>query len=190
MKHLLLISATFCFFLSLHAQNIPEKEWQLSTAVLAAPEDDRENATILGYDADGEVVTLREGTNNFVCLASKPGKEQFNAACYHKELEPYMARGRELRKQGMSFQQAFDQREEEVKSKKLSMPDKSTLYVLSGTVTAEGKVEDTYLRYVIYIPYATAESTGLPLSPASTGGPWIMDPGTHRAHIMINPPKD
>jgi hypothetical protein len=52
-----------------------------------------------------------------------------------------------------------------------------------------GEVKDGYLRYVIYIPYATAESTGLPLKPDAPGMPWIMDPGTHRAHIMINPPK-
>jgi len=45
------------------------------------------------------------------------------------------------------------------------------------------------LRYVIYIPFATAESTGLPLAPSAPGMPWIMDPGTHRAHIMINPPQ-
>jgi hypothetical protein len=41
---------------------------------------------------------------------------------------------------------------------------------------------------VIYIPYATAESTGLPAKPGSPGMPWIMNPGTARAHIMIDPP--
>jgi len=41
---------------------------------------------------------------------------------------------------------------------------------------------------VVYIPWATAASTGLPIKPAAPGMPWIMDPGTHRAHIMITPP--
>jgi hypothetical protein len=45
------------------------------------------------------------------------------------------------------------------------------------------------MRYVIYIPFATPESTGIPLKPLTPGGPWIMNPGTHRAHIMINPPR-
>jgi len=40
---------------------------------------------------------------------------------------------------------------------------------------------------VVYIPWATAASTGLPIKPEAPGMPWIMDPGTHRAHIMINP---
>ena len=68
----------------------------------------------------------------------------------------------------------------------------ATLYVLSGTRfdAAAGKVVDPYLRYVVYTPYATQETTGLPLSPPGPGGPWIMFPGTAGAHIMINPPRE
>jgi hypothetical protein len=69
----------------------------------------------------------------------------------------------------------------------------SSLYVYSAkddqVNKTTGEVKDGYLRYVIYIPYATAASTGLPLKPTAPGMPWIMDPGTHRAHIMINPPQ-
>jgi hypothetical protein len=89
----------------------------------------------------------------------------------------------------------FDIREKEAKSGKLKMPkNPSALYVYSsqdGQFNAEtGEVTKGYLRYVIYIPYATAETTGLPLAPSAPGMPWIMDPGTHRAHIMINPPQN
>jgi hypothetical protein len=70
------------------------------------------------------------------------------------------------------------------------MPDRSILTVLTGELNAEtGELENTYTRYVIYIPFATPESTGIPLKPLTPGGPWIMNPGTHRAHIMINPPR-
>jgi hypothetical protein len=70
------------------------------------------------------------------------------------------------------------------------MPDQSILNVTTGTVNeATGEVTDLYTRYVIYIPYATPESTGIPLTPLADGAPWMMNPGTHRAHIMINPPK-
>jgi hypothetical protein len=37
---------------------------------------------------------------------------------------------------------------------------------------------------VVYIPYATAESTGLPTRPGG-GLPWLMYPGKPWAHIMI-----
>lgn len=172
------------------AQEIPSKEWQIKTAVLAAPEELREEASVLGYDNEGKLSYLRKGTNAIICLADDPNKKGFSVAAYHKELEDFMARGRKLKEEGKSFKEIFDIREEEVKSGKLKMPEKSTLFVLSGTVTEDGSVENTYLRYVFYIPFATSESTGLPLNPPGPGGPWIMDPGTHRAHIMINPPKN
>ena len=37
--------------------------------------------------------------------------------------------------------------------------------------------------------YATTESTGLAVQPGGPGSPWLMDPGTAGAHIMIHPPR-
>jgi hypothetical protein len=179
------------FLFQCDAQTIPNKDWQIKTAVLAAPVEMREGAKVLGFDKDNNLVTLREGTNEMVCMADDPKQDGFSAAAYHKDLEPYMMRGRELRAQGKNFQEIFQTREEEVKAGKLSIPQGSTLFVLTGTYDMEADtLKDQYQRYVVYIPYATAESTGLPLKPVAPGSPWIMDPGTHRAHIMINPPKN
>ena len=58
-------------------------------------------ATVLGYDAAGAVVTLRAGVNDIVCLADDPKEAAFSVACYHKDLEPFMARGRELVAKGV-----------------------------------------------------------------------------------------
>ena len=172
------------------AAEIPSAEWQIKTAVLAAHPADRAAATVLGYDPSGKLVTLREGTNNFICLADDPKQKGFSVACYHKSLEPFMARGRELRLEGKNDAQVLQIREEEVKSKKLPMPEKGLLNVTTGKVNdATGEVTELYTRYVIYIPYSTPESTGIPLKPIADGAPWMMFPGTHRAHIMINPPK-
>ena len=172
------------------AADAPSTEIQIKTAVLAAPAAERTGATILGYDAKGAVVTLRKGTNNFICLADDPKQKGFSVACYHKDLDPFMARGRALAKEGKNAAEIFKIREDEVKSGKLSLPDKSILNVTTGKLNeATGEVIELYTRYVIYIPYATVESTGIPLTPIADGAPWIMNPGTHRAHIMINPPK-
>ena len=175
------------------AQEIPDKEAQMGGAVMAIPEELREGATILGYDASGKVVTLRDGTNDMVCLADDPKKEGFNVACYQKDLEPFMARGRALKVEGKSGTEIFDMREAEVKAGTLKMPEQpTTLHLLEGKDgkydAATGEVTGARYRSVVYIPYATPESTGLPLKPIVPGGPWIMDPGTHRAHIMITPP--
>ena len=69
---------------------------QIASAVLAAPKERRAAATVLGYNAKGEVITLRKGTNDLICLADDPADKSFSVACYHKDLEPFMARGREL----------------------------------------------------------------------------------------------
>ena len=171
------------------ATEIPSAEWQIKTALLAAPKADRDGATVLGYDPNGAVVTLRKGANNFICLADDPKQKGFSVACYHKDLEPFMARGRALAAQGKNAAEIFKAREDEVKAGKLSIPDKSILNVTTGKVDEKTGEVTLYTRYVIYIPYATVESTGIPLVPVADGAPWIMNPGTHRAHIMINPPK-
>ena len=173
--------------------NIPDKENQIAAAVMAAPEEQRAGATVYGYDAKGHIVALREGTNNLICLADDPSNAGFSAACYHKDLEAFMARGRELRAQGKSPGEIFDIREAEAKAGTLEMPGQpTTLHLLEGPQgkydPATGQVIDAYYRYVVYIPWATAESTGLPTKPIVPGAPWIMDPGTHRAHIMVTPP--
>lgn len=177
------------------AQVAPPADIQIKSATLAAPADQREGAKVYGYTEKGEFVVLREGKNEMVCLSDDPTQTGFSVSCYHRDLDPFMARGRALRKEGKNNKEIFDLREQEVKAGKLNMPkNPTTLYVLSGADAdfnkATGDAANTYLRYVIYIPYATAESTGLPLQPGAPGMPWIMDPGTHRAHIMINPAKN
>jgi hypothetical protein len=189
------MKTTILLLVIVHASiaQIPSVEVQIKTAVLAAPEDKRDGAMVYGYNSKGEFVVLRKGTNELVCLTDDPNSPGFNVSCYHKDLEPFMARGRALRAQGKSFQEIFDTREAEAKSGKLVMPKQPTnLQVF--TAPAEnynpetGEVINGAFRSVVYIPWATAESTGLPLKPEAPGMPWIMDPGTHRAHIMITPP--
>ena len=173
------------------AAEVPSPQVQIAGAVLAAPAELREGAAVLGYDPQGKWVQIREGKNEMICLASDPAKTAFNVACYHKDLEPFMARGRELVAQKVMGAKRNDVRFKEIEDGKLTMPSEPrTLYVLTGTGfdAATGTVQDSYLRWVIYVPFATPQSTGLSTK-ASDGAPWLMAPGTAGAHIMINPPK-
>jgi hypothetical protein len=194
MKYTSIICFSLLITSSLWAQNatIPSAEIQIKGAVLAAPEDKRAGAMVYGYNAKGEYVVLRKGTNEMVCLADNPNQKGFSVSCYHKDLEPFMARGRELKDAGKTAQEIFDIRESEAKSGKLVMPKQaSNLQVFSAPEeaynAATGEVTKGSFRYVVYIPWATAASTGLPIKPEAPGMPWIMNPGTHRAHIMIDP---
>lgn len=171
---------------------IDSKSAKIATALLAAPEASRENSTVKGYDENGKLMTLKEGSNEFICLADNPNKDGFSAACYHKSLEPFMARGRSLKAEGKDGREIFKIREKEIKSGKLKMGDAgSSLHVYYGPKAVydsiSGAVLDAKYRYVVYLPFATSESTGLPESPLAPNHPWIMDPGTHKAHIMISP---
>jgi len=162
---------------------------QIASAVLAAPKDRRSGATVLGYNVEGKVVTLRKGSNDLLCLADDPGEKSFSVACYHKDLEPFMARGRELATQAKG-KERHELRWKEVDEGKVPLPrEPRMLYVLTGSGydAAKAEVSDPYLRWVVYTPYATPESTGLSITPGSA--PWLMYPGTAGAHIMISPPK-
>jgi hypothetical protein len=172
----------------------PTAEEKIAAAVMAAPESQRDGAMVYGYDGEGNLIVLRKGTNELICLADNPQQKGFNVACYHKDLDPFMARSRALRKEGKDNGEIFKIKETEAMSGILELPKQpTTLHILSGPDgkynTATGKVENANYRYVVYIPYATQESSGLPLKPVVNGGPWLMNPGSHRAHIMISTPK-
>lgn len=174
-----------------HSQaDLHSEEEQIKAAVSAAPESMQEEATIMGYNKKGDLVVLREGSNSLICVADNPKQSNFHVSCYHKDLQPFMARGRDLRDQGFSRKKVDSLRREEIEAGTLKMPRKPmALYSLTGSKDAfnyeTGLVRSAKPLYVIYIPYATKASTGLSKKPASKGAPWIMEPGTPWTHIMI-----
>lgn len=170
-------------------------EDQIKSALLAAPADVREGAHVYGFNKDGEQITLREGTNNFIVRSDNPFKEGFEVVCYPIDVEPFMARGRELRAEGKKRAEIFKIREDEMHSGKLQKPNfGSTLHIYYGKDAFYNpeteSIEGAQYRYVIYTPQATQATTGLPLKPNGAGHPWLMFPGLYRAHIMITPPEE
>ncbi|MEO7084325.1 MAG: hypothetical protein ABI442_17160 [Gemmatimonadaceae bacterium] len=174
----------------LHAQapRVPPPALQIAAAVTALPEELRAGAEVLGYSSASKLVKLRDGKNEMICLAPDPAVKDFHSACSHRNMEPFMARGRELREQGVKGGQVDTVRFAEVKSGKLKMPTQPTmLYQIFGGKfdPATEKVTGGQWLYVTYIPFATPATTGLSAKP-SEKGPWIMFPGTPKAHIMFS----
>lgn len=177
--------------------NIPknqklDKDQQIASAIIAAPTEAREGAMVYGYDENGNFIVLQEGNNNFICIADNPSKDGFQIVCYHKSLEPMMSRGRELVTEGKSRGEKEKVREEEAKSGKMELPTApATLHIYYGENaffnTETNNIENAKYRYVVYMPYATQESTGLSLKPNEASHPWLMFPGKYNAHIMITP---
>lgn len=147
---------------------------------------------MLGYQTGNPRLTTLRATNGaFICLATDPKASRFHVACYHRSLEPFMARGRALRAEGVTGDKVDTVRFAEVKSGKLAMPkEPAALYSLTGPAgsfdPATGSVKGARPLFVIYIPGSTAASTGLSAKPQE-GSPWIMFPGTPKAHIMLVP---
>jgi hypothetical protein len=165
---------------------------QIAAAVLPLPAEFRADASVLGHRAGGKtLVMLRKGSGAFTCLANDPAGTRFHVACYHKSLEPFMARGRALRASGVKDDQVDSARFREIRQGKLVMPRQpAALYSLTGAAGSYDAATNTAPGArplaVIYISGATTESTGLTAVPVQ-GGPWIMYPGTPKAHIMLVP---
>jgi hypothetical protein len=159
--------------------------------VLPAPPGLRDAATVLGYRPDGRLARLRLGENGIICLADDPKEARFHTACYHESLEPFMARGREIRARHGNKRELIDSlRLAEIRSGKLHMPQRAVLYQIFAEAdsvdVATARVRGPSYLHVVYIPYATQQSTGL-TTDALRGTPWLMFPGKPWAHIMIVP---
>lgn len=164
------------------------ERWEIAAAVLPLPDSLRAGARVLVYRGP-DLVEVRAGSNEMICLGDDPTHKGLQVSCYHKSLEPFMARGRELRAAGITKREAVDSaRLADVKSGRIVMPSSailSSIFADSDSFdAAAGPPEKHRALDVIYLPYATQESTGIPEQPA-TDRPWLMFPGLPWAHVML-----
>ncbi len=172
----------------LQSQSPPSAADQISAAVLALPKEMRDGAGVMGYRTAGKLELLRPVKNGMLCLADDPAEEQFHVSCYADSMEPFMARGRALRATGVKGAQVDTARFAEVKSGKLRMPTApAALYQIFAKSydPATQTVTGGRSLFVVYVPFATAATTGLSTAP-SDSKPWLMLPGTPKAHIMFS----
>jgi hypothetical protein len=165
--------------------------WQIAAAVLPLPDSMRAGAEVLGYRTEGgPLVQLRAGTNEMICLTDDPRIEGYAANCYHKSLAQFMLRGRELRASGVTKKSAVDSaRLAEITAGTLKMPASAAmLYSLYADSLnfdpMAGRPKGARTLISLYIPYATEQSTGIPVQPA-IDRPWLMYAGKPWAHVMI-----
>jgi hypothetical protein len=192
MRHLIAAASIAALPMTVAGQTreVPSPERQIALAVLPAPAGFREASTVLGYRADGELVRLRLGDNGIICLADDPRELRFHASCYHESLEPFMARGREIRRiHGANKRELTDSlRLADIRAGRITMPANAVLYQIfaadDSVDVATATVRSPSYLDVVYMPGATTKSTGLSTD-AMRGTPWLMYPGKPWAHIMI-----
>ncbi|MEA3246805.1 MAG: hypothetical protein U9Q74_11680 [Gemmatimonadota bacterium] len=169
------------------SQGLPPVSEQVAAAVLPLPKEMQAGATVMGYKAKGKLEVIRQGNNGMICLALYVTRPDFHVACYHQGLEAFMARGRALRDKGIANVDSV--RFKEIADGTLKMPKAGALYEInakgqSGWDPKTGKLTGGTPMAVIYMPYATTEETGLSSVPVPNG-PWLMLPGTAKAHVML-----
>ena len=152
------------------------KDDLIAQAVSAAPEELRAGATVVTYDAKGDPVVLRQGTNGIVCTPNQ-NKDNYSVNCYAKILRAQhdlQAKDKALGKDAKAI--AAD-----MQAANLPKPPVGTaMYSLSGKTQATARG-----MWVVLVPGMTAADTGLPTKPTAAGTPWLMRAGTPGAHIHM-----
>jgi len=168
---------------------VPPAAEQLAAAVLPLPDSQRAGARVFGYAPDGRFVELRPGTGSMTCLANNPRAERYQVVCYHNSMEPFMARGRELRAQGVRDRDVDSVRNADVMAGRIQLPSVASLVSLNGGTydATTNALHGARPLYVVYLPFATEASTGIPAMPVP-GKPWLMHAGQPGAHVMYAPP--
>lgn len=159
------------------AQSNPE----VDTALLAAPRQAREGATVIKWKPDHTYDTIRKGTNRIVCYdqSGLPSEQPFSVQCTSVGNLERVAQNRkfETETDRPKRQAALDAAEKD--GSRVKPEFGSVFYTLAGADQASARMHVT-----VAVPGATAASLGLPDN-NKTGGAWIMNAGTSTAHIMI-----
>ena len=152
----------------------------IEKALMAAPANMKEGATVVEWKADNTYTTLKKGTNKLVCydLSGRPGHQPFTVECTNLANLDRVAQNLKIEAipDKAERQAAFDKAEKDGTRVK---PEFGSVWIhLMGPDEAH-----TRRHVTIAVPGATAQSLGLPDNPRQ-GGVWIMNAGTTTAHLM------
>ena len=176
MRHvMLMVAGALLLSTAMAAQSTPE----IDKALLAAPANQREGATVIKWKPDFTYDTLKKGTNRLVCYdrSGQPAQQAFSIECTSLGNLDRVA-------QNMRFEAAGDKRQAlldaaEKDGTRVKPEFGSVFYNLNGQTQERARPHTT-----VAVPGATAQTLGLPDN-NKQGGVWIMNAGTSSAHLMI-----
>lgn len=153
----------------------------IEKALLPAPRNQKEGATVIKWKADNTYDTLRKGTNRLVCYdrSGDAGQQPFSVQCTSIANLDRVAQNRkfEAMPDRAARQAAIDAAEKDGTRVK---PEFGSVWLtMNGPDKEHARVHTT-----VAVPGATAQSMGLPDNNRQ-GGIWIMNAGTSTAHLMI-----
>jgi len=166
--------------LAVSASVFAQSTAEIDKALLAAPPQMKEAATVIKWKADFTYETLKKGTNRLVCYdrTGQPGQQPFAVECTSIANLERVA-------QSLKLETIADKKEQQAafealeKEGKWTKPEFGSLWIhLSGPDQEHARKHVT-----IAVTGATTQSLGLPDNPMQ-GGVWIMNAGTSAAHLM------
>jgi hypothetical protein len=153
----------------------------IEKALLAAPAQQKNDATVVAFKPDYTYETVKKGTNNLVCFdrSGLPGQQPFSVECTSLRNLDRVA-------QNLKFEAGPDRTKRQA-ALDAAEKDGSRVKPEYGSVwyRLQGKDKDTArMHMTVAVPGATTQSTGIPDNP-KLGGVWIMNAGTTTAHLMV-----
>ena len=150
----------------------------IDKALMAAPAQLKEGATVIKWKADYTYETLKKGTNRLVCYdrSGLPGQQAFSLECTSLGNLDRAAQNLKFEAMGDKKQAMLDATEKD--GTRVKPEYGSVWYHLMGA-----DKDHTRTHMTIAVPGATTQSTGLPDN-NKQGGVWIMNAGTTTAHLM------
>jgi hypothetical protein len=161
------------------AQTSPEVE----KALLAAPANLREGATVIKWKSDFTYDTLKKGTNRLVCFdkSGMPLNQPFSLECTTLGNLDRVAQNLKAEATGDRAKSEAMLEAQEKGGTRVKPEFGSVWYHLQGPDRERARAHIT-----VAVPGATAQSLGLPdNAKMANGGVWIMNAGTTTAHLMI-----
>ena len=150
-------------------------------ALLAAPANLKDQATVIKWKPDQTYTTLRKGTNRLVCFdrSGFPLQQPFSIECTMLGNLDRVAQNMKIEALGdrAKAQAAFDEAEKD--GTRVKPEFGSVFYHIQGPDEARGRGHMT-----VAVPGATTQTMGLPDN-GRGGGVWIMNAGTTTAHLMV-----
>ncbi len=155
-------------------------EEMIEKALLPAPRNMKDGATVIKWKSDFTYDTLRKGTNKLVCYdrTGQPGQPAFAVECTSLANLERVAQSLKMEAipDKKESQAAFEAAE---KAGAWTKPEFGSLWIhMSGQSQAQARMHVT-----IAVPGATTKTLGFPET-GSQGGVWIMNAGTSAAHLM------
>jgi hypothetical protein len=153
----------------------------VDAALVAAPGNLKDQATVIKWKPDQTYTTLRKGTNRLVCYdrSGFPLQQPYSIECTMLGNLDRVAQNMKIEALGdrAKAQAAFD--EAEKNGTRVKPEFGSVWYHIQGPDKDRGRGHVT-----IAVPGATTATLGLP-DTGRGGGVWIMNAGTTTAHLMV-----